>query len=127
MLPHLPLPSVPPIWREGLVGLEAAKLLRSPEWLGVGQSPGDGRAVMLIPGYLAGDASLALMTRWLRRLGYRTRKAGIRSHVDCPTSVVACLEERLERMADISGERVAIIGQSRGGIMARSLAKRRPD
>lgn len=127
MRPTLPLPSVPPIWREGLVGLDAAKLLRSAEWLGVGQAPGDGRAVLLIPGYLAGDASLALMTRWLRRLGYRTRKAGIRSHVDCSTSVVDCLEDRLERMADISGERVSIIGQSRGGIIARALAKRRPD
>ena len=83
--------------------------------------------MLLIPGYLAGDASLGVMTRWLRGLGYRTRKAGIRSNVDCSTAVCDALEERLERMADVSGDRVAIIGQSRGGVIARSLAKRRPD
>lgn len=124
---HLPLPCVPPLWRESLVGLEAAKLLRSDEWHGVGQPPGDGRAVLLIPGYLAGDASLGLMTKWLRGLEYRTRKAGVRAHVDCSAAIVAALEDRLERMADVSGDRVAIIGQSRGGVVARALAKRRPD
>ena len=124
---RLPVPSIPPMWREALVPLEAAQLMRSPEWHGVGQAHGDGRAVLLIPGYLAGDASLALMTRWLRGLGYRTRKAGIRANVDCSQAVCDALERRLEWMADTSGERVAIIGQSRGGIIARNLAKRRPD
>jgi pimeloyl-ACP methyl ester carboxylesterase len=121
------LPAIPPIWREGLMPFEAAHLLRSPEWQGVGQAHGDGRAVLLIPGYLAGDASLGVMTKWLRSLGYRTRKAGIRSNVDCSAQVCDCLEARLEQMADVSGDRVAIIGQSRGGIIARALAKRRPD
>jgi triacylglycerol lipase len=122
-----PLPSIPPIWREGLAPLEAAQLMRSPEWHGVGQAPGDGRAVLLIPGYLAGDASLSVMTRWLRGLGYRTRKAGIRSNIDCSSAVCDALEARLEEMAEASGERVCVIGQSRGGIIARALAKRRPD
>ncbi|MEA2169467.1 MAG: triacylglycerol lipase [Solirubrobacteraceae bacterium] len=107
--------------------LEATRLLRSREWQGVGQAPGEGRAVLLIPGYLAGDASLGLMTKWLRGLGYRTRKAGIRSNVDCSAAVVTLLETRLEEMAHTSGDRVAIIGQSRGGIVARAVAKRRPD
>ena len=124
---RLPIPSIPPMWREALVPLEVAQLARSPEWHGVGQVPGEGRAVLLIPGYLAGDASLTAMTRWLRGLGYRTHKAGIRANVDCSAAVCDALEQRLERLADVSGERVAIIGQSRGGIIARSLAKRRPD
>jgi triacylglycerol lipase len=123
----LSLPAIPPLWRESLVPFEAARLFGSAEWQGVGQAAGDGRAVLLIPGYLAGDASLAVMTRWLRGLGYRTRKAGIRSHVGCSTEVCDLLEQRLEQMAANSGGRVAIIGQSRGGIIARTLAKRRPD
>jgi pimeloyl-ACP methyl ester carboxylesterase len=123
----LGLPTIPPIWREGFAPFEAMQLRRSPEWQGVGQAAGEGRAVLLIPGYLAGDASLSLMTRWLRGLGYRTRKAGIRANVDCSSTVCDLLEDRLEQMADVSGERVAIIGQSRGGIIARALAKRRPD
>jgi triacylglycerol lipase len=124
---RLPLPSIPPIWREGLVGLEAAALMRSPVWHGAGQAPGDGRPVVLIPGFLAGDGSLGLMTRWLRGLGYRTHRAGIRAHVDCSAAVCKNLEDVLERMADKTGERVSIVGQSRGGIIARALAVTRPD
>ena len=124
---RLPVPPIPPLWRETLVPFEAAHLPRSPEWQGVGQADGEGRAVLLIPGYLAGDASLNVMTRWLRGLGYRTHKAGIRSNVDCSAVVCDLLETRLEQLADASGDRVAIVGQSRGGIIARALAKRRPD
>ncbi len=123
----LRLPAIPPMWREGLMPLEAAHLLRSAEWHGVGQAHGDGRGVLLIPGYLAGDASLGVMTRWLRGLGYQTRKAGMRSNVACSQAVCDGLERRLEMMADRTGDRVAIIGQSRGGVIARALAKSRPD
>jgi triacylglycerol lipase len=124
---RLSFPSVPPLWREGFFGLEAASLMASPVWRGAGQAPGDGRGVVLIPGFMAGDASLGLMTRWLRGLGYRTHKAGIRSHVDCSATVCRSLVGCLERMADKTGDRVAIVGQSRGGIVARALAVQRPD
>jgi pimeloyl-ACP methyl ester carboxylesterase len=110
-----------------LIGLEAASLMRSAVWRGAGQAPGDGRGVVLIPGFLAGDSSLGIMTRWLRGLGYHTHKAGIRAHVDCSAAVCSTLEGCLERMADKTGDRVAIVGQSRGGIIARALAVQRPD
>jgi hypothetical protein len=121
------LPSLPPLWREGLFGLEAASLMRSSVWRGIGQAPGDGRPVVLVPGFLAGDGSLAIMTRWLRGLGYHTHRAGIRAHVDCSAEVARGLESTLERMADKTGQRVSIVGQSRGGLAARALAVHRPD
>lgn len=121
------LPAVPPIWREGLVGLEAAALMRSPVWRGTGIAPGDGRPVLLIPGFLAGDGTLATMTHWLRMLGYRTRRAGIRANVACSEAACARLEQRLEAFAEAQGRPVAIVGQSRGGIFAKALAARRPD
>jgi triacylglycerol lipase len=121
------LPTIPPLWREGLLGLEAAALMRSPVWRGDGVARGEGRPVLLIPGFLAGDGSLGVMTRWLRTMGYRTRKAGIRANVDCSEAVCRALEERLEMMADATGSRVAIVGQSRGGLIAKALAVQRPD
>ena len=66
----------------------AASLRRSGVWQGEGVLPGDGRPVLLIPGFLAGDGSLATMTQWLRANEYRTRRAGIRSNVGC--SEAAC-------------------------------------
>ena len=124
--PRLPLPHIPPIHMEGRVGFEAAGLVRDPVWRGLGVPRGDGRPVMLIPGFLAGDGSLGAMTRWLRSLGYRTKSAGIRANVDCSEAACARLEERLECLAERYGP-VAIIGQSRGGILARALAVHRPE
>jgi len=121
------LPYIPPLWRESRAGVEAAALFRSSVWRGGGVPDGDGRPVLLIPGFLAGDGSMATMTRWLRENGYRTRRAGMRANVGCSEDQLARLEARLEGFAEASGERVAIIGQSRGGAFARVLAVRRPD
>jgi hypothetical protein len=119
--------ALPPIWREGRIGREAAALVRHPVYRGAGVEDAGGQPVMLIPGFLAGDDSLGLMTRWLRRTGHYTRKAGIRANVACSASAVERLEERLEAMAELRGRKVAIIGQSRGGNFAKVLAVRRPD
>jgi pimeloyl-ACP methyl ester carboxylesterase len=67
------------------------------------------------------------MTTWLRRIEYRTKRAGIRANVGCSELICLKLEQRLEEMADRHGQRVAIVGQSRGGIFAKALGARRPD
>ena len=120
-------PHLPPLWRESRLGFEAAQLLRSPVWRGEGVAPGAGRPVLLIPGFLAGDGSLATMTKWLRANGYRTRRAGIRANVACSEEACQRLEERLEALADRAGGPVTIVGQSRGGVLAKALAARRPE
>ena len=130
----LPRPAIPglagsriPIWQEGRVPLERAALLRS----GLLQSdpePAAGNApVLLIPGFLAGDPTLTLMARWLRRLGYRPCRAGMRANVDCTERALGRLEGQLATAVARHGGPVKIIGHSRGGVMARMLAVRRPD
>lgn len=119
--------SKPRLWNEGRIALEAAALLRSPTWRGTGCEQGDDQPVLLIPGFLAGDDSLGLLTRWLRRTGHRTRRAGIRANVGCSNTAVQRLVERAEEMAQERGTRIALIGQSRGGLLARVVAVRRPD
>jgi triacylglycerol lipase len=118
---------LPQLFREGLAGVEAAALRRSTVWRGGGVPYGNDRPVLLIPGFMAGDGSLATMTHWLRANGYHTRRAGIRANIGCSAEACTRLEARLEGFAEASGERVAIIGQSRGGVFARALAARRPD
>ena len=117
----------PPIWREARLGLEAAALLRDPVFRGDGVGDGRGRPILLIPGFLAGDGSLALMSGWLGRCGYRPRGAGMIANVDCSSGALARLEPRLERLVAEQGRRAAIVGQSRGGSLAKVLARRRPD
>jgi len=122
-----PLPLLPPLWREGRFGLEVAALMRSGIYRGRDVEDAGGQPVLLIPGFMAGDDSLGLMTRWLRKTGHHTRKAGMRVNVDCSSAAVERLAERLECLVDTHGERVAIIGQSRGGNFAKVLAVRHPD
>jgi triacylglycerol lipase len=117
----------PVIWRESRLGIETAALLRDPVFRGEGVTDGRGQPVLLIPGFMAGDESLALMTRWLRRTGHHTSKAGIRFNVGCSGSGVEGLERRLEELVERQGQRAAIIGQSRGGSFAKVLAQLRPD
>jgi pimeloyl-ACP methyl ester carboxylesterase len=116
-----------PLLREGLSGVEAARLVRHPILRGVGVTDAGGQPVMLIPGFLAGDRSLAVMTRWLRRTGHDTEKAGMRANVDCSEATIARLLECLERLSDRAGGPAAIVGHSRGGSLARVAAVRRPD
>jgi triacylglycerol lipase len=123
---RVPLLPLPPLWREGRLAVEVAKLMRSPIFRGEDVPDAGGQPVMLIPGFLAGDDSLAVMTHWLRRTGHRTRKAGIRWNIDCSQVVVERLAERVETIAEVTGRRVAVIGQSRGGNLAKVLAVRYP-
>jgi pimeloyl-ACP methyl ester carboxylesterase len=105
-----------------LRALQASGLLNEPR-----TNAGNGLAVLLIPGLLAPDRSLGLLARYLKRHGFTPRRAGIASNVDCSEREAGRLEQRLERACAETGRRVAIVGQSRGGVFGRALAVRRPD
>jgi pimeloyl-ACP methyl ester carboxylesterase len=117
----------PPIHLEARAALELRALLGSRAWRGEGLSRGDGEPVLLIPGFLAGDMTLRLMAGWLERLGYRPMVAGIRANVECSEGAVGRLEERLAAVVREAGTRALIVGHSRGGMLGRVLAVRRPD
>jgi triacylglycerol lipase len=88
---------------------------------------GHGGPVMLIPGFLAGDASLTRMALWLRSGGFELARSGIARNTGCMESTVESLEGRLERAVDRMGQPALLIGQSRGGCIARALTALRPD
>ncbi len=88
---------------------------------------GEGRPVMLIPGFMAGDMSLTRMALWLRTGGYRLARSGITWNTGCMEPTVESLELRLERAVERADKRVLIVGQSRGGCIGRALAVLRPD
>ena len=88
---------------------------------------GDGRAVMLIPGFLAGDTSLTRMAVWLRTGGYQLARSGLTWNTGCMERTVESLERRLERAVQRTGEPALVVGQSRGGSIGRALATLRPD
>ena len=87
---------------------------------------GNRKAVMMIPGFMASDMSLAPLAGLCRWLGHKTFFTGIRSNSNCPRETLLHLERHLEKVHREEG-RVVVIGQSLGGVYARELAVRRPD
>src|SRR5436305_13136794 len=115
-----------PLRGELRYGFELARLLADPAFIRPARRAGQPPA-LLVPGFMAGDQSLSVLSGWLRRRGSRTAGAGMRLNSDCAERSVARLEMRLRRLAELQGRRVVVIGQSRGGELARVLALRNPD
>jgi len=88
---------------------------------------GDGRPVLLVPGFLAGDQSLTRLAIWLRTGGFELARSGIRWNVNCMEPIVESVETRLERAVSRAGRPALLVGQSRGGSIARAIAVLRPD
>lgn len=115
-----------PLSGELRYGLELARLLADRKFHFPGRSA-NASPILLIPGFMAGDGSLSVMAGWLRRRGSRVSGAGMLMNTDCAERAVERLEERLRRLGSRSGERVVVIGQSRGGELGRVLALRNPE
>ena len=124
------------IAREGSAVTEAARFVRrrAHDRLHRRDTPYAVRApehglepVVLVPGFMAGDGTLGLMSRHLRGLGYRTYRSTMHANVGCTLDASQELERRIETIALKRGRKVTIVGHSLGGLMARGLAGRRPD
>jgi pimeloyl-ACP methyl ester carboxylesterase len=114
--------STAPIQAELRFWPEIAGLLTDPRFWTPTRRRGR-RPVLLIPGFMAGDVSLTVLAGWLRRRGHSVRTSGIRLNVGCSGREL----DRLDAVLAAFGEPVVLIGQSRGGTLARALAARNPD
>ncbi|HKD68016.1 MAG TPA: alpha/beta hydrolase [Candidatus Binataceae bacterium] len=83
--------------------------------------------IMMIPGFMAGDASLYPLATGLRGMGHRVFFAGIWSNVDCPRQTMERLARALENAFYSDGRKLVLLGHSLGGIYARELARRLPE
>jgi pimeloyl-ACP methyl ester carboxylesterase len=83
--------------------------------------------VILVPGFISGDVSLTILSRYLRRQGHRTFRSEIGANLGCTDDMVARLVRRLEQVVAAEGRPLALVGHSRGGMIVKLAASRRPD
>lgn len=106
------------------------KLLQAPK--------GNGRPVVTLPGYLTGDGSTAVLRRYLSEIGYDARPWQLGRNiqdrriksVDCAIQykrdMIDRVAERIQRVYEETGRKVALVGWSLGGIYADNVAFNHP-
>lgn len=96
--------------------LRAPALLRAPR--------GDGRPVMLLPGYGTDESSMRPLGRYLRYLGYDVYDWGQGRNKGDVDGYVQQMGKRVEEIsAERDGDPVTLIGWSLGGVIARETAR----
>jgi hypothetical protein len=115
-------PPLPLRLLEGRVGLEASTLLAQLPLLRLFAPRGEGRTLVL-PGFMSDDSATWLLRRFLDSLGYQV--SGWRLGLN-RGALLPLLETITQRVRD-EGEPVHLVGWSRGGIIAREVARDCPE
>lgn len=129
-LAELSRPTGPPGQRRLLgeigIAIQPARLvLRTPRLL---RAPkGDGRITVLMPGWRSPEAAMAPIGAYLRRLGHDTRHWGLGVNHGDVEETRNRLIEIVEDLAAQQGRPVNLVGWSLGGIVAREVARSRPE
>jgi pimeloyl-ACP methyl ester carboxylesterase len=109
-----------------------AKVLLDPWLANVAPRTDKPYPVMTLPGFTGPEMSLAPLNRFLASLGFSPQSWGLginRGPKDEAAfeTIVKLLSPKLDGMAQATGRKPALVGQSLGGIYAREIARARPD
>lgn len=105
----------------------AACMVRAPCAATGDVAQGDGHAVLVLPGFLTGDWTTRPLRGFLAANGFQAVAARLLFNAGPTKRIIGGLSDRLAALADATGRRVSLVGQSLGGVFARGLAQRRPD
>lgn len=91
------------------------------------QYPGDGRAVIVIPGLFTSDARTAMLRRVLKKAGYRTYGWGLGRNMPIKADILDRFAARMEEVRARDGGPITLIGWSLGGLIARGYGHHAPN
>jgi len=125
----MPSPALPPLgrlWHE--VAAFADLKRRFPAGMTIRPRPQNvGAPVMVIPGFLASDASTAPLRFGLAASGYDVHGWGQGTNLGASEVRLEQLASEVARIARRREQPVMLVGWSLGGLYAREIAKRAPD
>jgi alpha-beta hydrolase superfamily lysophospholipase len=88
---------------------------------------GAGERVLVLPGFAASDASTAVMRLVLRSLGHDARGWELGRNLGDVERLVPRVDALVARHAEETGRPVRLVGWSLGGVIAREVARDRPE
>jgi pimeloyl-ACP methyl ester carboxylesterase len=88
---------------------------------------GDGHPVLLLPGFMADEASLVALKVFLRNRGYEVHSWGFGRNVGFQTRHAQALEQKIRHLHHVSGRKVSLVGWSLGGVFALYGAHQAPE
>jgi pimeloyl-ACP methyl ester carboxylesterase len=90
------------------------------------QDTGNGRPVLVLPGFYAGDEATRRLRAHLDKLGYASYGWGLGRNHGLTDDIVDGVVARLEEVHQRHREPVSVVGWSFGGLLARYVAIERP-
>jgi pimeloyl-ACP methyl ester carboxylesterase len=121
------LPALPLLFSDAARATgEVAALLPAAPWLATAPR-GDGHAVLVLPGFGAGDLFTAPMRHFLRARGFDAHGWKHGPNWGRWDALEAIVVPEIERLHALSGAPVSVIGASMGGLYARAAAHVVPD
>jgi pimeloyl-ACP methyl ester carboxylesterase len=119
-------PPVQRLWREAVSA--ATPMPRQVILAAARAAPaGDGHPVLLVPGFLRGEAYMRPLQRFLRARGYAVYGWRLGVNVGPTERALDGLERRLLEIVVREGRPASLIGHSLGGAFAREIAKQHPE
>jgi len=112
---------------EGRAGMEAGLLLAQLPLLRLQAKRGNGQVVLVLPGFMADDGSTIVLRHYLNAIGYRAKGWGLGVNRRKMLDFVGPLTELVRQIVQQQQEKLRLVGWSRGGILARELARENPD
>ncbi len=88
---------------------------------------GDGRPVIVIPGFMVHDVISVRLRRTLAAAGYDARGWGMGLNRGLRPDTMSRLEDLVRHVHAETGRKVSLVGWSLGGLFAREVAKTLPD
>jgi triacylglycerol lipase len=113
--------------RELTLWLDVGALFIDPVFYGIRVAPGDGKLVVVIPGFMGNDFYLMPMLDWLGRIGYTPLRSTLSLSAGCMQRSCDQVRAEINRHSRHEHQSVALIGHSRGGAVAWALAAQMPE